>query len=1296
MGSAYRPVQAGDHAQRRSSGDGGVCDGRRLEVRNPDDMESGLGHGRGRLRRGRQRADAGALQLYSNDHPAAGAGANFAPPDLDFNFRTFSGAVSTRREPCIVDGDPAYDVNKDGEADEDFPEVMVIHGVTNLALPSLGDGSESGPGLRAEFRICQTKLRQVMVQFNAYPPGITVGPSGMVIKGIDGTVFIDPEFVNITIGTTFQSADGATLTKGDASITIDTRGYFELAGGVKLVGTFSLDGSLVVAWSPLDILQEANISYLDWFEGYMRMHVWRGQGWGDPAPYPWLPDNNDAHFTGVIGAHFTITEGRIGEFFGIMLPPSDFVISVEVSFGEFCTNDACTGYEWGVQGKITVLEFNIGLYIGKSTGVDFILGDQGHTLIDQAFGVAAAALSAVPSGPISDMGDGQPLDVNPGALCPETGGVATCTFEVPSGAGQLLAMASWSEGTLPTPTLVTPGGTPVNAIGVTPTVEPTMGALVYTVDTGAGIVRFVVRGSLILYTVVNPQPGAWTLTLGNLTGAENYNVLFAANSPAPSLNLTAPNNVNVAGALDVTWTVTPADSTAPVQLAYIPESDYAEYVAEIGAGAVLSDVVGRLSGVIMVPQVAANVGAANWQPVGLASGAYRVVARLDHPVHGSTYAVSPGTFTYVDTQPPAVPVDLLVLPEGDGLVAAWTRNSEADLAFYEIGYTTPSLDTPDGRMERRLRVPSSDPTVTHPTRERVRLVGTLPGSASTVCVRAVDASGNASACSSPVEATPQEPGGGLEIFATPQLNTVTPSATGFNAQWQAGAGTDGSLLHWGEGCAANFDGPPADQGATNLAVGSATGYDITGLPAGSYRVAVRGYRAGLKAGITRITDFSNIVNVVVTNGVDGDGDGLPDDWAQRYNVTGAGEDSDDDGVTNAEERNHGLDPRADDSDADGVRDGDELTVWLTDPCDPASVPDISALPQLEVVPAGVALRYSRAVNDGSNDTRFIHVKAMGVGQLTWSATADQPWIHLDRTNGGPLAAENDAESIAVTVDVSGLAPGYYTGQVRIDAASASGPVLNAPRYVPVRLWVLRPKVNVDTRVSGYIFLDDNANGVEDPGEGTRLQEIDVDLLSAFGAVMTTVQSNVNGEFFLAQLPLADYALVARHPSYVVTTVSPLPFSITGTGQAVTDLRIGMARRDSTLTDQDDDGVADQQEDVNGNGNLDDDDTDGDGVADYRDPDDDGDTIPTRAELTVAVQAAAVQAFADTDGDGLPNYRDADDDGDGVPHGAGDARHQRRRHPGLPGPQRRRLGGVAAGVLADGRGSEVVGCRVVGW
>ncbi|MEZ4611703.1 MAG: hypothetical protein R2838_15940 [Caldilineaceae bacterium] len=133
-----------------------------------------------------------------------------------------------------------------------------------------------------------------------------------------------------------------------------------------------------------------------------------------------------------------------------------------------------------------------------------------------------------------------------------------------------MAMASWSEGTLPTPTLVTPGGTPVNAVGVTPTVEPTMGALVYTVDTGAGIVRFVVRHPDPLHGGESPagrgrSPGQPDRR-GELQRALRRQLTGAV------AQLDCFNNVNVAGTLDVTWNVTPADSTAPVQLAYIPET----------------------------------------------------------------------------------------------------------------------------------------------------------------------------------------------------------------------------------------------------------------------------------------------------------------------------------------------------------------------------------------------------------------------------------------------------------------------------------------------------------------------------------------------------------------------------------------------------------------------------------------------------------------------------------------------------------------------------------------------------
>ncbi len=77
---------------------------------------------------------------------------------------------------------------------------------------------------------------------------------------------------------------------------------------------------------------------------------------------------------------------------------------------------------------------------------------------------------------------------------------------------------------------------------------------------------------------------------------------------------------------------------------------------------------------------------------------------------------------------------------------------------------------------------------------------------------------------------------------------------------------------------------------------------------------------------------------------------------------------------------------------------------------------------------------------------------------------------------------------------------------------------------------------------------------------------------------------------------------------------------------------------ATLKDSDDDGVADVREcEIPLLGCPD---VDGDGRADAFDDDDDGDGLPTRAELA--------QQELDSDGDLTPNYLDTDDDGDGVP------------------------------------------------
>lgn len=82
-------------------------------------------------------------------------------------------------------------------------------------------------------------------------------------------------------------------------------------------------------------------------------------------------------------------------------------------------------------------------------------------------------------------------------------------------------------------------------------------------------------------------------------------------------------------------------------------------------------------------------------------------------------------------------------------------------------------------------------------------------------------------------------------------------------------------------------------------------------------------------------------------------------------------------------------------------------------------------------------------------------------------------------------------------------------------------------------------------------------------------------------------------------------------------------------------------------DLDNDGVPDEFEDRNENGDVSDDDTDGDGLPDHADPDDDGDGVPTRVEIDNAPPAPGMPAAPDSDGDGTPDYLDSDDDGDGT-------------------------------------------------
>ena len=87
--------------------------------------------------------------------------------------------------------------------------------------------------------------------------------------------------------------------------------------------------------------------------------------------------------------------------------------------------------------------------------------------------------------------------------------------------------------------------------------------------------------------------------------------------------------------------------------------------------------------------------------------------------------------------------------------------------------------------------------------------------------------------------------------------------------------------------------------------------------------------------------------------------------------------------------------------------------------------------------------------------------------------------------------------------------------------------------------------------------------------------------------------------------------------------------------------------ETILTEDDDDGIPAELEDIDGDGDLTNDDTDNDGIPNYLDVDDDGDNVLTKNENPDPDGDESLDDAQDTDGDGTPDYLDADDDGDGI-------------------------------------------------
>ncbi|MEZ4802759.1 MAG: hypothetical protein R2797_08290 [Gelidibacter sp.] len=156
-------------------------------------------------------------------------------------------------------------------------------------------------------------------------------------------------------------------------------------------------------------------------------------------------------------------------------------------------------------------------------------------------------------------------------------------------------------------------------------------------------------------------------------------------------------------------------------------------------------------------------------------------------------------------------------------------------------------------------------------------------------------------------------------------------------------------------------------------------------------------------------------------------------------------------------------------------------------------------------------------------------------------------------------------------------------------------------------------------------------------------------------ILATSPVGTEGVFVELATPTREVTLDGNTNVFNYRTYSSLPDTPFCTDVPSSDLNItsdsegsGVVTITTTLTEDDNDGIPSELEDINGNGDLTDDDTDGDGVPNYLDDDDDGDNVKTINEEVNYTEANGLANALDTDGDGIPNYLDNDDDGDGVP------------------------------------------------
>ena len=702
------------------------------------------------------------VEIYSKDHPESQLRAD---DGYSFSYEAFGATIKTYQGVCPSPRDP---LNPETILPGTGQITTVVEGSATLSVPN-AESTSGGPEIGVTFTLCENSMREMGFIFSTGDEtALPLGNSGLFMNLIRGRISLAPEqgpqpghtTVTMEVGVRGMSPDSLTSNIFVLGmVTIDTRGLFDmqLQAGLKVVGGYGVgvDGHFWVAWAPLDLGFEVQacapytkgFDAVDWsghrctgnelLFGSLRAHIWQGQGW--QHKYNWLPDNDDMHIAARYTVSINIATGMVVETAFVVIPPTDIqLFSFTMAFGEFCTNNACTSYEWGVTGAYTILGYDFGIYYGFDSGLDFILGSGDYLLIDEAGGSSSAS---------SMSGDAAIADRSP------------YTVNIPPGTPSAMFTLGWDPGAAMVPmylSMQSPSGTVIDQYTVDPAVTVT------TTPTS--------RGSQTVIVIEDPQDGVWQVFIDGSTPLPPHTFLYVANKPEPTLQLAdIPAVIHPGDVIDIEWVSNISEQdTAWLSLYYTTTNAIMPTDQEI-----VGPIVERIP---LTPN-----GSYEWHVKDLAfvDNDYHIFARIDSDATaeinacGESYEYNPdpssgeascamlnpklvlpaalipdlATFWYEDWEAPASPTLVgAQAVDWTSIMVLWEPNVEVDIAGYLVRCTQAS-------EVRTARVPAQHMAGSNEY-ESAQVNGLRPYQTSTCSLRAYDTSGNVSGYSASVEIVP--------------------------------------------------------------------------------------------------------------------------------------------------------------------------------------------------------------------------------------------------------------------------------------------------------------------------------------------------------------------------------------------------------------------------------------------------------------------------------------------------------------------------------------------------------------